>query len=109
MFASGINITIKVGKRGTVPASREFLEALQTVEVTHSDEGRSGFQISLQVGRSGRGDFKDDPLLKDRQLKPGNRVIMTVSLNGSPQVLMDGLITHQQFSPSLQPGKSTLA
>ncbi len=107
MFASGINLTIKAGKKGTIPVSREFLEALQSVEVTHADKGRSGFQIILQVGRSGSADLKDDPLLKDAKLKPGNRVILTISLNGSPQVLMDGLITHQQFSPSLRPGQST--
>jgi hypothetical protein len=33
-------------------------------------------------------------------LSPGNRVIIIVTLNAIPRVLMDGIITHQQFAPS---------
>jgi hypothetical protein len=36
------------------------------------------------------------------------RVIIIVTINGMPQVLMDGVMTNQQVSPGSQPGQSTL-
>ena len=36
------------------------------------------------------------------------RVILTAVVNGSPTVLMDGMLTHQQVSPDVTSGKSTL-
>jgi hypothetical protein len=40
-------------------------------------------------------------------LKPFNRVVLIVTFNAIPRVLMDGIITHQQLSPSNEPGAST--
>jgi hypothetical protein len=84
------------------------MEALKNVEVTHSDEGRSGFQITFQAGRSGPLALLDYPLLSNPLLKPFNRVILIVTFNATPRVLMDGVITHQQLSPGNEPGSSTL-
>ena len=36
------------------------------------------------------------------------RVIIVVTLNGTPQVLMDGVMTHHQIAPGSEPGHSTL-
>jgi hypothetical protein len=36
------------------------------------------------------------------------RVVIIVTMNGLPQVLMDGIITRQEVAPSNEPGKSTL-
>lgn len=83
------------------------MEALQTVEVTHSDEGRSGFQLVFQVGRSGKAHRQDYQLLKHPLLAPFNRVILIITTSTTAQVLMDGAITNQQLSPSLEPGQST--
>jgi hypothetical protein len=79
---------------------------LQSVEVTHSDEGRSGFQIVFQVGR-GSTDLLDYPAVTSLQFRPLARVILLVTFTGMPQVLMDGIITHQQLNPGNQPGSST--
>lgn len=108
MPATGITLTLKIGKEKPKPASRDLLESLQSVEVSHRDEGRSGFQIVFQAGRSGASERNDSQLLKDPLLKPANRVILIVTLNAKARVLMDGIITHQQFSPSFEPGGSTL-
>ena len=35
-------------------------------------------------------------------------MILTVVFNAMPTVLMDGVITNQQFSPGNQPGTATL-
>jgi hypothetical protein len=36
------------------------------------------------------------------------RVILTVVVNGTPTVLMDGMLTHQQVAPDVTTGKATL-
>jgi hypothetical protein len=83
-------------------------EALQNVEVTHSDEGRSGFQITFQIGRGGPEDILDYRQLSSPLLRPFNRVILIVTFNATPRVLMDGIITNQQVQPGNEPGTSTL-
>lgn len=108
MVATGIDLTLRLGQSGSQPAPRQLLEALQSVEVTHSDEGRSGFQIVFQAGRSGVGNRQDYPLFNSPLLKPGNRAILSVTIVAKSQVLMDGIITHQQLSPGQQVGQSTL-
>jgi hypothetical protein len=104
----GTQLTLMIGPTIAVPAPPSLMESLKQVEVTHSDEGQSGFQITFQVGRSGPTDLLDYALLSNPLLKPFNRVILLVTLNAIPRVLMDGIITHQQLAPSNQPGASTL-
>jgi hypothetical protein len=108
MDALGTHLTLLIGPTVAVPAPLPLMEALQSIEVTHSDEGRSGFQITFQVGRSGPFDLVDYQLLNNPLLRPFNRVILIVTFNVMPRVLMDGVITHQQLAPTTQPGASTL-
>ena len=103
----GINLTLLIGKRVPRPASRFLVEEIDSVEVTQSDDGRSGFQIVFRAGRAGNKDLTDYRLLKNPLLTVFNRVILIVTLGAKAQVLMDGIITNQQFSPSLRPGDST--
>lgn len=105
----GIHLTLLIGPAAPVPAPLPLMEALQSVTVTHNDQGRSGFQIAFRVGRSGPADLVDYPLLVNPLLRPFSRVIVIVTLNATPRVLMDGVITHQQLQPSEQPGGSVLA
>ncbi|MEL6901751.1 MAG: hypothetical protein AAFP07_12425 [Cyanobacteria bacterium J06606_4] len=107
MTLLGIRLTLLAGKTIPAPLPRALTESVASVEVTHSDEGRSGFQIVFQVGRD-RTNYLDYPHLRNDQLKPFSRVIVVVTLGPFPQVLMDGIITHQQLSPSNQSGGSTL-
>jgi hypothetical protein len=107
MTILGIRLTLLAGPTVPVPPSRSLTEAVTSVQVTHSDEGRSGFQIVFQVGRN-RLNYLDFPLLQSDQFKPFARVILLVSLGVLPQVLMDGIITNQQLSPSNDSGGSTL-
>ncbi|MEL6854853.1 MAG: hypothetical protein AAFO83_07050 [Cyanobacteria bacterium J06607_13] len=107
MTLLGIRLTLLAGKTIPAPLPRALTESVASVEVTHNDEGRSGFQIVFQVGRD-RTNYLDYPHLRNDQLKPFSRVIVVVTLGPFPQVLMDGIITHQQLSPSNQSGGSTL-
>ena len=107
MSLLGTHLTILIGPTVPVPAPPGFLEALESVSVTHSVEERSGFQIMFRAGRSSA-DILDYALLSSPLLSPFNRVILVVTFGAIPQVLMDGMIIDQQFSPSNQPGESTL-
>jgi hypothetical protein len=104
----GVNLTLLIGPGVPLPATPDIAEAVQSVSVTHNDEGRSGFQIVLQIGRAGPTDLLDYRLLLNPLLRPFNRVILVVLFGGIPRVLMDGLITNQQLSPGSQPGTATL-
>lgn len=109
MSILGVRLSMLIGPVLPVPAPFELTEALTGVEVTHSDGGRSGFQLTFQAGRSGPLDLVDYPLLLNPLLlKPFNRVVLVVTFGVLPQVIMDGIITQVQLSPNEQPGASTI-
>ncbi|NPD27108.1 hypothetical protein [Corallococcus exiguus] len=108
MSLLGLNLTLLVGPSVAVPAPASFMEALQSVEVTHNEEGRSGFQLTFGVGRSGPLDLLEYGLVAHPLLRPMNRVVLVVTFNVVPQVLFDGVITHRTLNPAQQPGTSTL-
>ncbi|HTK06008.1 MAG TPA: hypothetical protein VL485_02475 [Ktedonobacteraceae bacterium] len=96
MNLTSLQVTLLIGKFIPLPAPPPLMEALQTIDITQSES--SGFQISFLAQR-GPGYSPDYPLLISQLLQPGNRVIIIVTLNVIPRVLMDGIITHQQFAP----------
>lgn len=89
------------------PVPLALSEALRRVEVTQSDDFRSGFQLTFAVGR-GLGDVTDYALLTSDKLRPFTRVLLIVSVNAKPEALLDGVITHWQLTPSEEPGNSNL-
>jgi hypothetical protein len=101
----GIHLTLMVGPVVPVPVPKAVLDALTSVEVTSSADGPSGFQLSFSL--SNRSPLHTLFLVAGGQT-PLLRVIIMVTINGTPQVLMDGVMTHQQVSPGNQPGHSTL-
>ena len=107
MIQPGIQLTLLIGPTVALPAPPTMIEALSSVEVSHSDDRQSGFQIMFSIGRAGPLDLADYPLVANPLLKPFNRVVIIVTVNAMPRVLMDGIITHQQMSPSDKPGAST--
>jgi len=102
-------LTLLIGPTVAVPAPLPLADALQQVEVTHSDEGHSGFQLQFAAGRSGPLDLLDYGLLTNPLLRPFNRVILVLTMNGFPRVLMDGIVTHLELSPGTGPGTGTLS
>jgi hypothetical protein len=108
MTAPGVRLTLLIGPTVAIPVPPFMLESLRTIEVTHKDEGQSGFQISFHVGRNALTSLPDYPLLANPLLKPFNRVIVMVTFGAVPSVLMDGIITRQELNPGDEPGTSTL-
>jgi hypothetical protein len=106
MSLLGVHLTILIGPTVPVPAPLTLLEVLDKVEVTHSDAERSGFQIVFRATRDQKS-LIDYPIIANPLLRPGNRVILMVTVGVVPEVLFDGIITHQQLSPAQKPGEST--
>jgi len=102
---SGIYLTLMIGPSVPIPAPLPVVEALKSVQVTSSKD-RSGFQLTFTVG-------KTSPLqlamLPAGYFDPiSTRVVIVITMNGLPRVLMDGIITRQEVTPSNEPGQSTL-
>jgi hypothetical protein len=101
----GVHLTLLIGPGVPVPAPRPVIDALTGVQVS-SRKDRGGFQLTFAVGNR-------SPLLA-MMLPAGffdpmiTRVIIVVTVNGLPQVLMDGMVTRQDVTPSNEPGHSTL-
>lgn len=104
----GVHMTLLIGPTFAVPAPLPITEALASVEVTQTDTGRSGFQLTFHVGRSGPWDLPDHRLLLNPLLRPFNRVVLVVYFDLLPTVLIDGFITQFDLVPSEEPGASTL-
>lgn len=98
MSLHGLHLTLLIGPTVPLPVPPSVLELLNDVEVTHSDEGHSGFQLVFKAMRSTRV-LIDFPLFLNPQFKPGNRVIVSASFGAVPTVLVDGIITNQQLTP----------
>jgi hypothetical protein len=99
MSLLGLHLTVLIGPTVPLPVPGPVMEMLNGVEVTHRDEGRSGFQVVFKAARNKRM-FMDYPLFMNPQFRPGNRVIISVSFGAMPKVLMDGIITEQQLTPA---------
>src|SRR5438067_948090 len=101
----GINLTLMIGPAVPVIAPKIVVDSLTSIQVTNSKE-RSGFQLAFTVSK--------DSLIVTTMLPAGyfdpitTRVMIIITLNGMPTVIMDGLVTNQEFVPSNEPGKTTL-
>lgn len=101
----GIRLILWMGQSVPLPAPREALEAVTNVQVTNDSQSGDGFQITFALSKSQPTDYN---LLQSGALNPSTRVIIGVLLGASPEVLIDGIITHHQHAPSAEPGQSTL-
>ncbi|GKS56842.1 hypothetical protein YTPLAS18_03690 [Nitrospira sp.] len=101
----GVYLTLLVGPTVPVPVPQEVVDALSGVQVTVAAGQRSGFQLTFTL--TNRSPLQTAFLLTAGQT-PLLRVIIIVTINGLPQVLMDGVLTHTEVSPGAKPGQSTL-
>ena len=108
MALPATTLTLLTGPTVAVPAPPLLLDALDRVEVTNSDTGRSGFQLVFTMGRSGSADLIDFPLLTVPLLEAFHRVVLVVRFGGPSRVLMDGVVTHRELTPGTAPGTGTL-
>lgn len=104
----GVHLQLMLGPTIAMPAPRPVAEALDRVEVTHSDAGRSGFQLTFRIEQRGMVGAIGSVLLNSPLFKVFNRVVLCVTFGGMPAVLIDGIVTRQEQQPGTEPGKFTL-
>jgi len=98
-------LSIRMGSVNPAPVPQAVIDALTDVSVSSTVGAQSGFQMKFTLG-------KNSPisrnLLPSGFFDPRQRVVITVIVNGTSEVLMDGIITKQDVTPSSEPGKSVL-
>jgi hypothetical protein len=101
----GVQLTLLIGPAVAVPAPKAVMDALQSISVTSSKD-RSGFQLVFAVSKNST---LLTTLLPAGYFDPiTTRVIIIVTLNGMPNVIMDGIVTRQELAPSNEPAQSML-
>jgi hypothetical protein len=104
-MSKAIHLTVLIGPAVPSPPPAEVIDALTSVEVTSSTE-RSGFQLQFTIGKNS---IIQTTLLPSGYFDPiVTRVIVVATVFGMPHVLMDGIVTMHELSPSNEAGKSTL-
>jgi len=104
----GINLSLMMGPGIALPAPRVVLDALQSVKVTsETSDAQSGFELSFAVE-------KNSPLVSLFLLSGGVaipffRVLLTATLNGRSEILIDGVATQTQIAPGTGGGPATLS
>ena len=101
----GVYLTLLMGPIVAVPVPQEVVDSITGIQVTTAAGQRSGFQLTFSIAKNS---MLLKTLLPAGLFDPMIRVIVIVTLNGTPNVIMDGLITRQQMAPSNEAGRSTL-
>ena len=93
-----------IGPLIPIPVPQVVTDAIEAVNVD-TDEDETSFQISFRLGK--RSSLATLFLITGGVPLP-LRTVLIATLNGLPQVLVDGLVTHQQVSPGADGGDSIL-
>lgn len=99
----GIRLQLWVGETLPVPVPREVMAALSSASVQSGGTQGDGFQLTFRLARDTVVDYS---LLDTVGLM--KRVSLGVLFGAMPEPLVEGVVTDVQFTPSDQPGASTL-
>jgi hypothetical protein len=102
----GVQLTLMIGPGVPVPVPREVLDALTSVTVNTGGDGPGGFQLTFTLST-------DSPLHTLFLVSAGApiplvRVVIVATVNGTPEVLMDGVMTNHQVTAGGEGGQATL-
>jgi hypothetical protein len=100
-----IQLNLLAGPMLPVPVSSTIIQAIKSVQITVSAGQRSGFQIVLANSKTSP---LSTTLIPTGLLDPGIRIVIVVTVNGTPSVLMDGVITRQEAGFSNEIGQSAI-
>ncbi|HEX3069820.1 MAG TPA: hypothetical protein VHX14_14720 [Thermoanaerobaculia bacterium] len=106
MIAKGIQLTLLIGPAVPVAAPKFVIDALQSVTVRAATDRPSGFELKFAIDN--RSTLSTLFLLVGGATIPIFRVIIVVTVGGTPNVLMDGVITQVHTSPEADGAHSTL-
>ena len=106
----GTHLTLMIGPVVPLPVPRLVVDALDSVQVTTSAGSRSGFQMSFKF--SSKSELNTIFLIVAGQSAslgvPPLRVLLIVTLNGTPQTLFDGVMTNVEVQPGQGGSKGTI-
>ncbi len=103
----GVHLTLMIGPAVPVPAPQSVLDALTSVQVVNTAGGTpSGFELTFTL--SNNSPLHTIFLLSGGAGIPIVRVIIIATVNGSPEVLIDGVMITHEVQPGTAPGQSTL-
>jgi hypothetical protein len=100
----GVHLSLMMGVAIAEPVSAEVAQSLISAQVTQATEQRSGFSLSFAFGKNSLVRQK----FAQGYFDPPRRVILVATLNGTPNVLMDGVITRHEIVASNDAGQSRL-
>ena len=96
---TNFTLTVMLGPVVPVALPQSALDELRSVEVTSTAERGKPGGFRLEFNMSKRSALHTIFLLAGGALPPIMRVIIVATINGTPNVLMDGVITKQSISP----------
>lgn len=98
MLTKGIQLTILIGPIVPIPVPQVVMDALDSIQVTSAAGEASGFQMSFQFNSKSELNtiFLIAGAMNSRPATPPLRVLLIVTLNGTPQPLFDGVMTNVQ-------------
>ena len=95
-----------IGPAAPLKASRAVIEAVQSVTVINSASGPDAFQITFEL--SNQSPLNTIFLLAGGAALPLVRTVIAIRVNGRRDILIDGVVTHQEVREARTPGKSML-
>jgi hypothetical protein len=102
----GVHVALMIGPAVPTPVSEEVIEALTSLEVVVASGARSGFELTFTLSNGSA--LQTIFLLTGGASIPLVRVVIVVTINGAPEVLMDGVMTDHELKPGVKDGHSTL-
>lgn len=102
----GIHLTLLLGPVIPVPVPQVVLDALNQVEVVQPDEAAGAF--TMQFSLSVQSPLHTLFLLSGGSVVPLLRLILVATINGTPQVLIDGVVTKTEVMPGADQRHTTL-
>ncbi|MFH8555547.1 MULTISPECIES: hypothetical protein [Streptomyces] len=100
-----IHLSLYLGPKLARLVPQDVVEALLSAQITSTAGERSGFQLAFDLTKKGA---IVQRLLPEGYFDPKTRVILTVAVQGTPVVLLDGVIVRHEVGTSNQPGQTTL-
>jgi hypothetical protein len=107
VVSKGIYVTLMIGPGVPVPVPKAVLDALQSVTVRAATNRASGFELKFTLDN--RSPLHTLFLLAGGASIPIIRVIIVVTIGGTPQVLMDGVMKQHSIAPEGDGTRSTLS
>jgi hypothetical protein len=94
---NGIHLTLMIGPAVPLPVSKDVLDALSSVQVINDSGGPSTFQLRFTLNKNST--LYTLFLLAGGASIPLVRVVIVATIGGTPNVLIDGVMTHHEVTP----------